>query len=44
MAVIYYQLFIVMTLLIVRALLPKLFLICAIIWTVLTLANLFLFP
>jgi hypothetical protein len=44
MAVIYYQLFIVMTLLIVRVMLPKRFLVCAVIWTVLTLVNLFYPP
>jgi len=43
-AVIYYQLFIVATLLIVRVMLPKRLLVCTVIWTVLTLVNLFYPP
>jgi hypothetical protein len=44
MAVIYYQVFIVITLIATRLLLPKLLLIVALIWTGLTLFNLFFPP
>lgn len=44
MAVIFYQLFIMMTMLVVRAALPKLLPITALIWSALTLINLFYPP